>query len=94
MDAEATWFLFIAVFFKTFFYKFAMGDFRLLFFVYSVVIIDVAAPGDVVDKVKIERENESTVVFTEGARNAYIGYVTIKVKCTSCSHHHNSDDVH
>jgi hypothetical protein len=37
------------------------------------------APGDVVDKVKIERENESTVVFTEGAQKAYLGYVTIKV---------------
>lgn len=41
---------------------------------------NITAPGDVVDKVKIERENESTVVFTEGARNAYIGYITIKVK--------------
>ena len=40
----------------------------------------VSAPGDVVDKVKIERENLSTVVFTEGARNAYLGYVTIKVR--------------
>ena len=44
----------------------------------------VSAPGDVVDKVKIERENESTVVFTDGARHAYIGYITIKVQTCLC----------
>ena len=38
-----------------------------------------AAPGNVTDHVIIERDNDSTVVFTEGASRAYIGYVTIKV---------------
>ena len=31
------------------------------------------------DHVIIERESESTVVFVEGARNAYLGYITLKV---------------
>ena len=54
---------------------------QIVFCFYLIVKTDnITAPGDVVDKVKIERENESTVVFTEGARNAYIGYITIKVK--------------
>ncbi|KAL8588774.1 hypothetical protein ACOMHN_035270 [Nucella lapillus] len=49
-----------------------------------------AAPGDVVDKVIIERDNESTVVFSEGAKSAYIGYVTIKFSpdITSSVPHH------
>ena len=31
------------------------------------------------DHVILERDCESTVVFVEGAREAYLGYVTIKV---------------
>ena len=31
------------------------------------------------DHVIIERESESTIVFVEGARDAYLGYVTLKV---------------
>lgn len=31
------------------------------------------------DHVVLERDRESTVVFVEGAREAYLGYVTIKV---------------
>lgn len=39
------------------------------------------APGaDVMDRVVIERESESTIMFVEGARTAYFGYITIKVK--------------
>ena len=36
----------------------------------------------------LERDRESTVVFVEGARDAYLGYVTIKV-----SYHRLSRDV-
>ena len=65
---------------------------QIVFCFYLIVKTDnITAPGDVVDKVKIERENESTVVFTEGARNAYIGYITIKVKPAD---YHDSDNVH
>ena len=32
------------------------------------------------DHVILERDCESTVVFVEGAREAYLGYVTIKVR--------------
>ena len=38
-----------------------------------------AAPSTVMDHVVLERDCESTVVFVEGAREAYLGYVTIKV---------------
>ncbi|CAH1792557.1 unnamed protein product [Owenia fusiformis] len=37
-----------------------------------------AAPGSVVDHVFIERQSESTIMFVEGAREAYLGYVTLK----------------
>ena len=32
-----------------------------------------------VDHVIIERQSESTIVFGEGARDSYLGYVTLKV---------------
>ena len=38
-----------------------------------------AAPGNVVDHVIIERDSESTIMFVEGAKQAYLGYVTLKV---------------
>lgn len=31
------------------------------------------------DRVVIERESESTIMFVEGAKTAYFGYVTFKV---------------
>lgn len=36
-------------------------------------------PGNVMDHVIIERENESTIMFVEGAKRAYLGHVTLKV---------------
>ncbi|XP_029642703.1 F-box only protein 11-like [Octopus sinensis] len=44
-----------------------------------------AAPGNVIDHVIIEREAKSTVVFSEGAKEAYIGYITIKFSPDSSS---------
>lgn len=32
-----------------------------------------------IDHVIIERESESTVMFVEGAKDAYLGYVTLRV---------------
>jgi len=37
------------------------------------------APGIVADNVIIERQSESTITFCEGAKDAYLGYVTLKV---------------
>lgn len=42
-------------------------------------ILFFSAAGNVMDHVIIERESESTIVFVEGARDAYLGYVTLKV---------------
>jgi len=42
------------------------------------------APGNVQDHVVIERESESTVVFVEGAKDAYLGYCTLKVSISVC----------
>jgi len=39
----------------------------------------VQGPGNVSDHVIIERQSESTVTFCEGAKDAYLGYVTLKV---------------
>lgn len=39
-----------------------------------------AAPGKVADKVVIENTRDSTFVFMEGSEDAYVGYMTIKVK--------------
>ena len=33
-----------------------------------------------VDNVRIERQSESTLLFAEGAKEAYLGYVTVKVR--------------
>lgn len=37
-----------------------------------------AAPGNVAESIVLERESESTVMFVEGAKNAYIGHMTLK----------------
>ena len=42
--------------------------------------ISMTAAGNVMDKVIIDKESESTVVFGQGGRSAYIGYLTIKVR--------------
>lgn len=49
-----------------------------------------AAPGVVADAVILERETESTVMFVEGAKNAYLGHVTLKFtpNVTSTVPHH------
>ena len=49
-----------------------------------------AASGSVSDAVILERDTESTVLFVEGAKQAYIGHVTIKFSpdVTSTLPHH------
>lgn len=37
-----------------------------------------AAPGNVAESVILERESESTMMFVEGAKNAYAGHLTLK----------------
>ena len=46
---------------------------------HMVFMLNVAASGNVAENVIIERDNESTFMFGEGASHAYLGYVTIKV---------------
>ena len=38
----------------------------------------ISAPGNIADHVVIERQSESTIMFGEGARDAYLCYVTLK----------------
>ncbi|XP_064600196.1 F-box only protein 11-like [Liolophura sinensis] len=49
-----------------------------------------AAPGNIIDHVIIERESDSTVMFMEGAKDTYLGYVTLKFSpsITSSVPHH------
>ncbi|XP_074643961.1 F-box only protein 11-like [Tubulanus polymorphus] len=49
-----------------------------------------AAPGNVTDHVIIERFSESTIMFIQGARESYLGYVTLKFSpdVTSSVPHH------
>ncbi|UYV74626.1 FBXO11 [Cordylochernes scorpioides] len=60
-----------------------------LFIDTNVAIIG-AAPGNVAENVVLDRENESTITFVEGAREAYLGYVTLKFTpdITSSVPHH------
>ncbi|KAK4310569.1 hypothetical protein Pmani_017871 [Petrolisthes manimaculis] len=44
-----------------------------------------AAPGNVAENVILEQECDSTVMFMEGAQQAYLGYVTIKFSPPSCT---------
>jgi F-box protein 11 len=41
------------------------------------------APGKVADKVIIENTRDSTFVFMEGSEDAYVGYMTIRVRTFS-----------
>lgn len=49
-----------------------------------------AAPGNVAENVILERDTESTITFSEGAKQAYVGYVTLKFSpdVTSTVPHH------
>lgn len=49
-----------------------------------------AAAGNVAESIVLERESESTVMFVEGAKNAYIGHMTLKFSpdVTSTVPHH------
>lgn len=49
-----------------------------------------AAPGNVAESVVLERESESTVMFVEGAKHAYVGHMTLKFSpdVTSTVPHH------
>ena len=63
---------------------------REYLFIDTNVAIIGAAPGNVIDHVIIERESESTVMFVEGAKDAYLGYVTLRFSpdITSSVPHH------
>lgn len=56
-----------------------------------------AAPGSVSEHVILERESESTLTFVEGARRAYVGYMTLRfspdTKSTVPHHKHYSLEV-
>lgn len=49
-----------------------------------------AAPNNVAENVILERDSESTITFVEGARDAYLGYLTLKFTpdITSSVPHH------
>lgn len=49
-----------------------------------------AAPGNVAEAIVLERESESTVMFVEGAKHAYVGHMTLKFSpdVTSTVPHH------
>ena len=49
-----------------------------------------AAPGNVAESVILERESESTIMFVEGAKQAYAGHLTLKFTpdVTSTVPHH------
>ena len=63
----------------------------------EVVVVDKnveligAGPGNVAESVVLETDRESTVVFMEGAVNAYVGYVTLRfapdIGASTASHH-------
>ncbi|KAI1302325.1 F-box only protein 11 [Halotydeus destructor] len=56
----------------------------------SNIILVGAAPGNVAENVVLEKENESTITFVDGAKRAYLGYVTLKFSpdVTSSVPHH------
>lgn len=67
------------------------GSYRGEFLVIdSNVALVGAAPGNVAENVVLERESESTIMFVEGAKQAYVGYVTLKFSpdVTSTVPHH------
>ncbi|KAM7359302.1 F-box protein 11 isoform 1-T4 [Cochliomyia hominivorax] len=59
-------------------------------FIDSDVALIGAAPGNVAEAVVLEREAGSTVMFVEGAKYAYVGYLTLKFSpdVTSTVSHH------
>lgn len=59
-------------------------------FIDSDVALVGAAPGNVAESVVLEREAGSTVMFVEGAKYAYVGYLTLKFspEVTSTVSHH------
>ena len=48
-----------------------------------IFLIICAAPGKVAEKVIIENTRDSTFVFMEGSEDAYVGYMTIRVRLFS-----------
>ncbi|XP_071453876.1 F-box only protein 11 [Hetaerina americana] len=56
----------------------------------NVSLLGAASGGSVAEAVILERESESTVMFVEGAKQAYVGYVTLKFSpdVTSTVPHH------
>jgi len=67
------------------------GTYREEFLVIdSNVALIGAAPGNVAESVILERESESTVMFVEGAKQAYAGHLTLKFcpDVTSTVPHH------
>lgn len=49
-----------------------------------------AAPGNVAENVILEKESESTITFVDGAKKAYLGYVTLKFSPEVC----NNSNIH
>lgn len=49
-----------------------------------------ASSGTVAENVTLERESETTIMFVEGAKSAYLGYMTVKFSpdVTSVVPHH------
>lgn len=67
------------------------GHYRGEFFVIdSDVALIGAAPGNVAESIVLERESESTIMFVEGAKHAYVGHLTLKFSpdVTSTVPHH------
>lgn len=57
--------------------------FHLRFFlVWSLIKTFFVAPGKVAEKVIIENTRDSTFVFMEGSEDAYVGFMTIRVRST------------
>lgn len=46
----------------------------------ALLLFPPPAPGKVADKVIIENTRDSTFVFMEGSEDAYVGYMTIRVR--------------
>ncbi|XP_013794342.1 F-box only protein 11-like isoform X1 [Limulus polyphemus] len=66
------------------------GVYKGDYIIYSSVTLLGAAPGNVAENVILERECESTVMFTKGAREAFLGFLTLRLKPdmkSSVQHH-------
>ncbi|KAK8398329.1 hypothetical protein O3P69_003895 [Scylla paramamosain] len=61
------------------------GVYRTRLIIETNISLIGAAPGNVAENVILEEERESTVLFNEGAQQAYLGYVTIKFSPHSCN---------